>query len=98
MLGVPLLSACDSEPDALKNENNIGSTMEDSESTPNTPIDSDVSEYEDDTGRTPTSPDIYSISYVLGGAPSVPENPSSYTEDDEITLVAPTKTGYTFAG
>lgn len=98
MLGVPLLSACDSEPDALKNENNIGSTMEDSESTPNTPIDSDVSEYEDDTGRTPTSPDIYSISYALGGAPSVPENPSSYTEDDEITLVAPTKTGYTFAG
>ena len=45
------------------------------------------------------SPRGYSISYVLGGGANAAGNPSGYTvESDTITLGAPTREGYTFAG
>ena len=45
------------------------------------------------------SPRGYSISYVLGGGTNAAGNPSGYTvESDTITLGAPTREGYTFAG
>ena len=45
------------------------------------------------------SPREYSISYVLGGGANAAGNPSGYTvESDTITLGAPTREGYTFAG
>ena len=45
------------------------------------------------------SPRGYSISYVLGGGTNAAGNPSGYTvESDAITLGAPTREGYTFAG
>ena len=45
------------------------------------------------------SPREYSISYVLGGGTNAAGNPSGYTvESDTITLGAPTREGYTFAG
>ena len=40
----------------------------------------------------------YSINYILNGGTNNPSNPSSYTVEDNITLAAPTKTGYTFLG
>ena len=44
---------------------------------------------------TPTS---YSITYILNGG-SVSSNPSTYTiESEDITIINPTKTGYTFLG
>ena len=39
----------------------------------------------------------YNISYVLDGG-SVEGNPATYTIEDEVVLVAPTKGGYEFAG
>ncbi len=41
----------------------------------------------------------YTITYELDGGTNNPSNPTKYTiEDDEITLLDPTKSGYTFAG
>ncbi len=41
----------------------------------------------------------YTISYNLNGGTVATENPATYTiESDAITLVNPTRTGYTFAG
>ena len=41
----------------------------------------------------------YTISYTMNGGTNNSSNPSSYTyEDDAITLAAPTRTGYNFAG
>ena len=40
----------------------------------------------------------YQISYNLDGATNASTNPSYYTINDEITLVAPTKLGYIFLG
>ena len=41
----------------------------------------------------------YSVSYVLGGGTNAENNPTSYTiESGAITLTAPTREGYTFAG
>ena len=41
----------------------------------------------------------YTISYTLDGGTVSGTNPTSYTvEDNNITLINPTKTGYTFAG
>jgi len=43
--------------------------------------------------------DTYTITYVLGGGTNGAGNPGTYTvESANITLAAPTKTGYTFAG
>ena len=44
--------------------------------------------------------DTYTITYEYAGgtAPVNPGNPASYTVESEITLQAPTRTGYTFAG
>ena len=40
----------------------------------------------------------YSISYNLDGGNNNSSNPAKYTRNDQISLVAPTKTGYSFAG
>ena len=40
----------------------------------------------------------YSINYILDGGTNNPSNHSTYTIEDNITLAAPTKTGYTFIG
>ena len=41
----------------------------------------------------------YAVNYDLDGGVNAATNPASYTiEDDDITLAAPTKTGYTFVG
>lgn len=37
----------------------------------------------------------YSITYVLNGGENNPDNPFTYTVEDEITLLAPIKVGYT---
>ncbi len=44
--------------------------------------------------------DTYTITYEYAGgtAPVNPGNPASYTVESEITLQAPTRTGYAFAG
>lgn len=41
---------------------------------------------------------VYSITYELDGGTNVPDNPTSYTIEDSITLKDPTKAGYTFLG
>ena len=40
----------------------------------------------------------YTISYEMDGGTNASTNPSTYTVDDSFTLVAPTRTGYTFKG
>ena len=40
----------------------------------------------------------YKITYILGGGVNAPENSGTYTVEDVITLVSPTKTGYRFDG
>lgn len=40
----------------------------------------------------------YNIHYNLNGGTVDPENPTTYTIEDEITLVNPTRLGYTFSG
>ena len=40
----------------------------------------------------------YNITYDLDGGVNSDENPSTYTIDDEITLINPTKTDYVFLG
>ena len=40
----------------------------------------------------------YTITYELNGGENHPENPATYTIDDEIVFQAPTKTGSEFAG
>ena len=40
----------------------------------------------------------YSITYVLNGGTNNPANPDTYTVEDEIILLAPTRTGYNFDG
>lgn len=40
----------------------------------------------------------YAITYNLNGGTNSVDNPSTYTIEDEVTLAAPTKTGYTFTG
>ena len=40
----------------------------------------------------------YTVSYNLNGGTNAQSNPATYTVEDEITLAAPTKTGYTFTG
>ncbi|MCR5742014.1 MAG: leucine-rich repeat protein [Gammaproteobacteria bacterium] len=42
------------------------------------------------------SPIIYSINYVLDGGTNSSSNPTSYTIEDEIVFLSPTKTDYTF--
>ena len=42
--------------------------------------------------------DRYPITYVLNGGTNNENNPATYTVEDAVTLVAPTRTGYTFAG
>ena len=41
---------------------------------------------------------IYNISYVLDGGVNSANNPATYTVEDDITLSAPTRLGYTFTG
>lgn len=41
---------------------------------------------------------VYSITYELDGGTLDGENPSSYSKGDELTLLSPTKTGFTFVG
>ena len=40
----------------------------------------------------------YKITYILGGGVNAPENSGTYTVEDVITLVPPTKAGYRFDG
>ena len=40
----------------------------------------------------------YDITYNLNSDTNSSSNPATYTVDDEVILVAPTRTGYTFAG
>ncbi len=40
----------------------------------------------------------YSITYNLNGGENNSNNPSEYTSDDAITLLSPSKIGYTFSG
>jgi len=40
----------------------------------------------------------YSISYVLNGGTVEGSNPTTYTVEDKITIINPTKTGHTFTG
>ena len=40
----------------------------------------------------------YAITYDLAGGTEVAENPTGYTTEDTITLTAPIREGYTFAG
>ena len=40
----------------------------------------------------------YDITYNLNSGTNSSSNPSKYTVDDEVILVAPTRTGYTFTG
>ena len=49
------------------------------------------------TGVQPTASTTYTITYNLDGG-TVTGNPTSYTSNDTITLVNPTKEGYTFTG
>ncbi|MEN6471659.1 MAG: InlB B-repeat-containing protein [Clostridiaceae bacterium] len=43
-------------------------------------------------------PITYNIVYTLNGGTNHPQNPSTYTTEEEVTLLAPTKTGYIFLG
>jgi uncharacterized repeat protein (TIGR02543 family) len=44
-------------------------------------------------------PIVYSVTYTLNGGTQNPANPAEYTiESPDITLAAPTRTGYTFGG
>ncbi len=40
----------------------------------------------------------YDITYNMNSGTNSSSNPATYTVDDEVILVAPTRTGYTFAG
>ena len=40
----------------------------------------------------------YAVTYNLNGGTNAPSNPAKYTVEDAITLAAPTRTGYVFAG
>ena len=40
----------------------------------------------------------FSITYELGGGTNNPDNPATYNVEDEITLLDPTREGYTFDG
>lgn len=40
----------------------------------------------------------YSITYELNGGKNNPSNPSTYNIEDDVTLLAPTREGYTFDG
>ena len=42
--------------------------------------------------------DSYPITYKLNGGTNHPSNPSSYTSEDDITILDPTRTGYVFKG
>ena len=42
--------------------------------------------------------EIYTINYVLNGGNNSDINPSSYTVNDEFTLLQPIRSGYTFTG
>jgi len=42
--------------------------------------------------------DGFKISYVLGGGKNNPNNAKSFTQEDTVTLYAPTRTGYEFQG
>lgn len=44
------------------------------------------------------SANTYNITYELDGGTNDPDNPDTYTPDDEITLKNPTKTDYRFVG
>ncbi len=45
------------------------------------------------------SPETYTITYVLDGGTNASTNPTTYTvESDTITLLSPTREGYTFTG
>ena len=44
------------------------------------------------------TPIVYSISYDLDGGSVSGNNPTTYTADDQITLISPVRDGYTFAG
>ena len=41
---------------------------------------------------------IYNLRYNLNGGTVATDNPTTYTVEDEITLINPTKPGYTFSG
>ena len=44
------------------------------------------------------TPIQYTITYNLNGGTNNPANPATYTVEDEVTLVAPTREGYIFTG
>ncbi len=44
------------------------------------------------------TPTVYTVTYVLYDGTNSASNPTSYTIEDEITLSAPTKGGYSFGG
>ena len=44
------------------------------------------------------TPTVYTVTYVLYDGTNSASNPTSYTVEDEITLSAPTKGGYSFGG
>ena len=44
------------------------------------------------------TPTVYTVTYVLYDGTNSGSNPASYTIEDEITLSAPTKGGYSFGG
>ncbi len=43
-------------------------------------------------------PILFNVSYILNGGTNDAGNPAVFTVDDDITLSAPTRTGYTFGG
>ena len=53
---------------------------------------------EDMTLTASWTPIKYAITYNLNGGTNAAANPATYTVEDAVTLAAPTRTGYTFAG
>ena len=58
-----------------------------------------ISTYTVTIQRTPTPPVIYTVTYDLAGGTLTGSNPTTYTTDnDNVTLIEPTRTDYTFLG
>lgn len=57
-----------------------------------------VSTYTVSIRRTTTPPVSYTVTYNLDGGTLTGSNPATYTTDDNVTLIEPTRTDYTFLG
>ncbi|MBQ8075998.1 MAG: InlB B-repeat-containing protein [Oscillospiraceae bacterium] len=60
--------------------------------------DTDYSESTTTDPEEEPEPSEYQILYECNGGTNAKENPASYTGEEELTLLAPSRTGYTFEG